>query len=190
MCGIEASLKVMPTAIAFALACLSELVYGALAGRVPFPRHAFWNLTRASLGFATTAITLEPPSPDLGYTPLFSNMESFEDIRDRRLEAQQNKHGGIKKGTKRPPKKTGTTEGTSEPPPEGAHSAIDPAAADAEALRDIDWAMRPLSPSQPQRLFDRLAGPGSTHWESLVTALAMIGTCWFAHVSADEVRIH
>lgn len=61
--------------------------------------------------------------------------------------------------------------------PEGAHSAI-------------DWAMRPLSPSQPQRLFDRLAGPGATHWESLVTALAMIGTCWFAHVSADEVRIH
>jgi nucleoside-diphosphate-sugar epimerase len=59
-----------------------EAIYWFCCGRVPFPRHLIWNATRASIGFACTPITLDISKTVnlLGYSPLYSTVESFDDI--------------------------------------------------------------------------------------------------------------
>ena len=74
-------LRPLPYAAAFALACIVEAIDWFTCGRVPYPSHAIWGLTRASLGFATTPISLAlTGSRELGYTPPFTTAQSFEDI--------------------------------------------------------------------------------------------------------------
>jgi nucleoside-diphosphate-sugar epimerase len=73
-------IAVLPFALAYALACGTEWIDWLTAGRVPFPSHCLWSLTRASLGYATTAVTLQL-SPELGYKPLLSVEEAFDDIK-------------------------------------------------------------------------------------------------------------
>ena len=43
----------LPYAVAYILALFSETLFAALAGVVPFPAAAFWNLTRATLLIST-----------------------------------------------------------------------------------------------------------------------------------------
>ena len=71
----------LPFSVAYAVACLVEAVDWFTAGRVPCPRAAIWNLTRASLGFATTSITLSTKETEerLGYTPLFTTEGAFRE---------------------------------------------------------------------------------------------------------------
>ena len=71
--------KPLPYAVAYVAACIFELVDWFLVGRVPFPRAPMWGLTRASLGFATTPITLQL-SPALRYTPLYTTQQAFAHI--------------------------------------------------------------------------------------------------------------
>ena len=67
ICRPEARpLQPLPYLVAYLVACATEAIDWFTAGRVPCPRAAVWNLTRASLGFATTAVTLQL-SNDLGY---------------------------------------------------------------------------------------------------------------------------
>lgn len=71
----------LPIAIGYALAWLSEALYAFTAGRVPWPRAGFWQLTRATVGLAVTEITLVTDDNKLGFVPPFSNTESFHDIK-------------------------------------------------------------------------------------------------------------
>lgn len=75
-------LRPLPFWLAYALACATELIDWFTCGRVPFAAHPIWELTRASLGFATTPISLAL-SNDLGYVPMFTTAESFADIKRR-----------------------------------------------------------------------------------------------------------
>lgn len=78
-------LRPLPYPAAYALACLTEAIDWYTSGQVPWPSHALWGLTRSSLGFATTPISLAL-SADLGYVPRFTAAQSFADIK-RRWEA-------------------------------------------------------------------------------------------------------
>jgi nucleoside-diphosphate-sugar epimerase len=83
ICRPEARpLQPLPYAVAYLIACTTEAIDWFTAGRVPYPRAAVWSLTRASLGFATTAVTLQL-SDELGYTPIFTTEQSFYDIREK-----------------------------------------------------------------------------------------------------------
>jgi hypothetical protein len=83
-------LRRLPFTMAYALACGVEALDWLTAGRVPWPRAAIWSLTRSSLGFATTPVTLQL-SPDLGYVPPYSTTASFVDIQARAAEARGGK---------------------------------------------------------------------------------------------------
>ena len=67
------------------LAVLSQGLFAFFAGNVPARRNPFWNLTLASVGFATTTITLDISESRkcIGYKPRFTYRGSFDDIKRR-----------------------------------------------------------------------------------------------------------
>ena len=75
-------LTCLPKALLWVVAVFLELTFALLAGRVPLPRAAVWNLTRRSLDFATTSATFATGAASaIGYRPRFSNRASFKHIR-------------------------------------------------------------------------------------------------------------
>lgn len=73
------------------LAMLSEFIFGLLDGNVPAPRNTFWNLTRTSVEFASTTITLDISETlsELGYKPLYTYRESFQHIKEQYAKCSQ-----------------------------------------------------------------------------------------------------
>jgi nucleoside-diphosphate-sugar epimerase len=61
-------------------ACLSELVFFILCGHVPYRRHTFWNLTRASLRLSATSVTqsLEATRLELGFHPRYDSLQALD----------------------------------------------------------------------------------------------------------------
>jgi nucleoside-diphosphate-sugar epimerase len=95
--GVPFHVRRMPQWLVVALAELSERLYPLLcAAGIDARRRwgTFFNMTHQSAGYALRVSVRMPPSPDFAahYTPLFDNVGSFRDIRDRlqragRLEA-------------------------------------------------------------------------------------------------------
>lgn len=138
-------LQPLPYAVAYLAACVSEGIYWFTAGRVPFPRAAFWQLTRSTLALATTAITLSTDSA-LGFDPPYDTAASFEDIKYKWVPP----HARVKFA--RDP----TTD------VDWGHThaaALAPTTPDPESLS----------------VLDRLAGPNPTEWELGVTMAALLG---------------
>lgn len=139
-----------PRLLWWALALLSEGLFAFFAGNVPARRSPFWNLTRASLGFATTTITLDisESGKRISYKPRFTYRGSFDDIKRR-----SSRGGNIWR------------------PSLGWISPVNPAA-------QVDWELRPLAESQPQRLLDVISGASPTKGElglQVVTLLCGVG---------------
>jgi hypothetical protein len=93
--GSPARVRRMPAALVAVLAELSERLYPLLCAVGIDARRrwgTFFNITHASAGYALRVSVRMPPSPDFPYRPLFDNVGSFRDIRERlqragRLEA-------------------------------------------------------------------------------------------------------
>ena len=93
VCGARGRLVVVPVWLWLGLATMLEGCYALTCGRVPFKNHAVWNLTRAGVGYASTPITLDIADTrvELSYTPLFSSIASFSDIKRLRDGDRKNK---------------------------------------------------------------------------------------------------
>lgn len=147
----------MPYGISLGIACMSEFLFWFFAGRVPFPRHAFWNFTRSSLDIIQVSITLDISETRsvLGYEPLYTNDESIEEI-----------VAVLTKPAEKPKK--------AKPLPVKVGSAV------------IDWAPRPLSSSFLLRSFETLSGPGSSLSELLITAIGAVCGVALAQASTSS----
>ena len=184
-CGRTNTLQPMPYSIAFFLSCISEGMYFFLCGRVPFPRHSFWNFNRATLGLATTPITLSlaksKAKDGLQYRPLYNNVESFKKIAKHYAECEQN---GASPAPPVPHHRTRdrAKRGKSKSRGVSQHERTLQSATTADA--DIDWTIPELSSSPPMHLLDILSGPGGSVWETGVTAIALLLAVVYAHISA------
>ena len=69
----------------YALGLMLEALYWYCDGLVPWPRHLLWNVTRCSIGYTATSITLDISKTEelLGYAPLYDTVQSFHHIIER-----------------------------------------------------------------------------------------------------------
>ena len=181
ICRPEARpLQPLPYAVAYLIACITEAIDWFTAGRVPYPQAAVWSLTRCSLGFATTPVTLQLSS-DLGYTPIFTTEQSFYDIRDK-LRHQQGEE--VKASRSASDASDGCSNANNAPKharvrkrrasPSPSPPPTTPTTSQLRAAGAPDWTLPPLSDKPVQRILDRLSGPKPTIPELLLTASGLV----------------
>jgi sterol-4alpha-carboxylate 3-dehydrogenase (decarboxylating) len=206
ICRPEARpLQPLPYPVAYAIACATEAVDWFTAGRVPCPGAAIWSLTRASLGYATTAVTLQL-SDDLGYQPLFTTEQSFHDIKQKLRQQEQEQQqpppsGSDASGARSSGRGTDAKSSVrsssgggssarkrraspSPSPPPPTQQQEDSTSGSPAA----NWALPPLSTNPAQRILDRLSGPAPTLAELILTACGLVfglavRTCLFGAIS-------
>ena len=153
---------------------------------MPFPRNAVWALTRASLGFATTPISLQL-SPDLGYEPLFTTEQSFYDIKDKWLQKTDGGGGAAIAAQGSSSRGGGKAKRKSRPGASSSPAAPLAKADPSDPRSAADWSARPLSTNPLQRVLDRLSGPEPSFWELALTSCGLLLGCFVASNQALPV---